>query len=111
MWNVLYTFGIKSTYPNVIVDSLVKNGQTINTDLNILSQSRTSFLFEPAVTFRIGFKYVKFHFQWGTSFLSSSMRDLTSAPVWDIGITIAIAHRFWQKDDRPRKQQWKEIWD
>ena len=107
----LHTFGVKSNYPGAIVDTLVQNGESIKSDLSILSQSRTSFLFEPAFTFRIGFKYVKFHVQWGASFLSSSMRYLTTSPVTDIGLTIFIAHRFWQKDDRPRNQRWKEIWD
>lgn len=107
----LYTFGIKSNYPGVVVDSLVQNGMSIVNDLNVLSQSRTSFLFEPAFTFRIGFKYVKFHYQVGWSILSSNMQSLTFSPVMDFGLTIFIAHRFWQKDPRPKKERWKEIWD
>jgi hypothetical protein len=107
----LYTFGIKSTYPNAIVDSLVQYGQSIKNDLNILYQNRTSFFFEPAFTFRIGFKYVKFHFQVGGSLISGAFNQLTTAPVYDFGITIFIAHRFWQKDDRPKEERWKEIWD
>lgn len=108
---VLHTFGIRQNYPGAVSDTLVQHGSGILTDIGILNQNRTSLLFEPAVTFRIGFKYVKFHFQWGTSFLNTNMRTLTSSPVWEAGLTFAIARRFWQKDERERKQRWKEIWD
>ena len=108
---VLHTFGIKQNYPGTVSDTLVQHGSSLLTDVGILNQNRTSLLFEPAVTFRIGFKYVKFHVQWGASFLNTNMRTLTSTPVVDVGLTVAIVHRFWQKDDREKKQRWKEIWD
>ena len=108
---LVHTFGVKRSIPDSTYNSMIQNGSSVVNDLNILNHSRTSFLFEPAFTFRIGFKYVKFHFQIGGSLMSGDFRQLTISPVWDTGITIFIARRFWQKDERPHKDQWKEIWD
>ena len=107
----LYNFGTKSNYPDAIYDTLVQHSSTIANDITVLNQNRASFLFEPAVTFRIGFKYVKCYVQYGASFINSGMKNLTSSPVWDFGLTVCIAERFWQKDERPHKERWKQIWD
>jgi hypothetical protein len=108
---LLHTFNVKKNMPDTTYNNLVQNGSSVVNDLNILNQGRTSFFFEPAFTFRIGFKYVKFHFQVGASLISGDFRQLTISPVYDYGVTIFIGRRFWQKDDRPKKEKWKEVFD
>jgi hypothetical protein len=109
----IHTFGIRKSMPDSAFNELAQNGSSIANDFGILNQSRTSFIFEPAFTFRLGFKYVKLHFQVGTTVVGSNFRQLslTTTPVTDIGITIFIAKRFWQKDDRPKKDRWKQMFD
>jgi hypothetical protein len=109
----IHTFGIRRNMPDSAYNDLVQNGSTIANDLGILNHGRTSFIFEPAFTFRLGFKYVKLHFQVGTTILGSDFRQLslTTKPVTDVGVTIFIAKRFWQKNDRPKKERWREMFD
>ena len=109
----IHTFGIRKSMPDSTYSELTQNGSSIANDLGILNQSRTSFIFEPAFTFRLGFKYVKLHFQVGTTVVGSNFRQLslTSSPTTDVGITIFIAKRFWQKSDKRQKEKWKELFD
>jgi hypothetical protein len=108
---VLHTFGIQNSYTAQAYDTLMAHGSSIGNDLAILHRDRTAFLFEPAFMIRAGFKYVKLHFEVGGSFLGNDMRSLTSSPVWDLGLTVFIGRRFWQKDERPKNERWKEIVD
>ena len=109
----IHTFGIRKNMPDTTYNDLLQNGSTIGTDLNTLQQSRTAFVFEPAFTVRLGFKYAKLHFQVGTTVVSDHLSVLTpmGKPVINCGITIAIARRFWQKDERPKKDRWKQLFD
>lgn len=109
----IHTFGIRKNIPDTTYNDLIQNGSTIGTDLHSLQQNRTAFIFEPAFTVRVGFKYAKLHFQVGTTIVSGHFGDLTpmARPVIDCGLTIFIARRFWQKDERPKKETWKEMFD
>jgi hypothetical protein len=109
----LYTFGTRRNMSDSIYNNLELNNSSIGNDLNILYRNRLSFLFEPAFTFRLGFKYVKLHFQVGTTIIGGGFHQLTpiGEPAFDAGLTIFIAKRFWQKDERPKKQRWREMFD
>jgi hypothetical protein len=109
----LHAFGAKRNMADTAFSDLNQNGSTIGNDLNILSRNSTSFLFEPAFTIRLGYEYVKAHFQVGTSVMTGDLRQLTPVyrPAIDVGLTVFIARRFWQKYDRTKKDRWKRLFD
>jgi|GEM_PF-634636 len=109
----IHTFGIRRNMADTTYNDLVQNNSSIGSDLSTLQLNRTAFIFEPALTLRLGFKYVKLHFQVGTTVVSGGFNQLTPAgrPSISAGMTIAIAKRFWQKDARPKNEKWKQMFD
>jgi hypothetical protein len=66
-------------------------------DLQLLTNYNRSFLFEPAITARVGYQYAKFQFQVGWSFLDGRLQDLNDNINLNFGVVFSLAPRFWKK--------------
>ncbi|MCW3127095.1 MAG: hypothetical protein JWO03_2753 [Bacteroidetes bacterium] len=110
---VLHSFGVKRHMPDSVYNAQGQNNsdgqRTVVDDVRILNANKASFFFEPAVTLRLGYKYVKFQFQAGWSVIASDFQKVSSSPVFNFGITVDVAKRFRLKNDRPAKEKWKDL--
>ena len=102
---VLHNYKITTTIPDSITRTMAlmpapDNG-TLPDDLGILQNSRSSFVFEPAITARVGYKYVKFQYQLSFLTQTSPFLEKLSTPIMmSLGATINIAPRY-------KKHGWK----
>ncbi len=70
----------------------------MNEDIAAVRKHRASFLFEPAATLRLGFRWVKLNSQFGFRVMSNrALRDRSLIFNFNIGIIISLATRFKDK--------------
>ncbi|MDX2003477.1 MAG: hypothetical protein SFW35_13665 [Chitinophagales bacterium] len=103
---MVHNYRISNTIPDSIMNNLSPSQNldegTVDDDWTLLNNQRTAFVFEPAITLRLGFKYLKFQTQ--LSFLvrdpSRFLQQLATPVMASMGASINIAPRF-------KKKGWK----
>ncbi len=65
-------------------------------ELRLLNDNSTPVFFEPAFTIRVGYKFIKLHYQWGGSRISN-IQDLNSGFNMNVGILVSLSPRFRKK--------------
>jgi hypothetical protein len=87
------------------INSKINVGNSEYSKLDLIRQNTNSFVFEPAFTTLIGFKYVKIQLQSGVAINLNNPNSNFQTPLGSLGLQIAIPKKFWKQFEKNKRNK------